>query len=90
MSLQTPPMAGGRSEVLCHSGASWAGRLLGRLLMRLLLTFAYSWPTPSRCSRQSHQHALDAIVARPVWWRGRARTLVAELLNSPPAESPPS
>jgi transposase len=83
-------MSTGRSEVLCHSGASWAGRLLGRLLMRLLLTFSYSWPTPSRCSRQSHLHTLDAIVARPVWWRGRARALVAELLSSPPAESHPS
>jgi hypothetical protein len=79
MSLETPT---GRSEVLCHSGASWAGRLLGRLVIRLLLVFAYSWPTPSRWSRQNHQRALDALVARPVWWRGRARTLVADLLNS--------
>lgn len=80
MSLETQPV---RSEVLCHSGASWLGRLLGRLVMRLLLIFAYSWPTPSRCCRQSQQHALDAIVARPVWWRSRARLLVTELLNSP-------
>jgi hypothetical protein len=76
-------MSTGRPEVLCHSVAGWTGRLLSRLLMRLLLIFAYSWPTPTRCVTQSRERALDAIVARPVWWRGRARTLVAELLSSP-------
>lgn len=72
-----------RPELICHSGASWIGRLLARLVLRLLLTFSYSWPTPICCSAQSCERALDAILARPVWWRGRARALVAELLNSP-------
>jgi hypothetical protein len=71
-----------RSEVLCHSGVRWTGRLLSRLVMRLLLTFAYSWPTPISFSAPSRERTLDTIVARPVWWRGRARMLVAELLSS--------
>jgi hypothetical protein len=75
-------MSTGRSEVLCHSGLRWTGRLLGRLVLRLLLSFACGWPTPIGFSAQSRERALDTMVARPVWWRGRARMLVAELLNS--------
>jgi len=72
----------GRQEVLCHSGAHWTIRLLARLVLRLLLGFAYSWPAPIGCSVQNRERALDAILARPVWWRSRARALVAELLSS--------
>jgi hypothetical protein len=73
----------GRPEVLCHSGGRWAVRLLARLGLRLLLTFAYSWLGPAAGARANCERALDALLARPVWWRTRARTLVAELLSSP-------
>lgn len=72
---------GGRHEVLCHSPLRWSGRLLARLVVRGLLTFAYSWPVPATGTGPDCERALDAIVARPVWWRGRARRLVAELLD---------
>jgi hypothetical protein len=56
---------------------------MARLGLRVLLTLAYSWLLPVAGVRTSCERALDALIARPVWWRTRARVLVAELLSSP-------
>jgi|GEM_PF-6450475 len=75
-----------RPEVLCLSGARWAARLLARFGLRVLLTLAYSWLVPIAGVRTNCERALDALIARPVWWRTRARALVVELLSAPPGE----
>jgi len=76
-------MSAERREVLCHSGPCWAGRFLVRLMLRIMLTFGYGWPLPFAGSPQRCERTLDAIAPRPVWWRTRARALVAELLSHP-------
>ena len=75
-----------RPEVLCLSGVRWTARLLARLGLRILLILAYSWLVPVCRVSANLERALDALVARPVWWRTRARALVAELLSAPPGE----
>jgi hypothetical protein len=77
---QQPPE---RPEVLCLSGAHWAARLLARLGLRVLLALTYSWLIPVGGVRANFERALDGLVARPVWWRSRARALVTELLSAP-------
>lgn len=76
-------MTTGGPEVLCCSGPRWAARLLARLGLRVLLTFGYGGLGPGAGSPANRTQPLDALVARPVWWRSRARALVAELLSSP-------
>jgi hypothetical protein len=72
-----------RPEVLCHSSGPWAIRWLARLGLRILLTLAYTWPHPAAGTRANGERTLDMLIARPVWWRTRARVLVAELLSAP-------
>ncbi len=83
-------MSAERREVVCASGPRWAGRLLVRTVVRVLLTFAYGWPVATAGTHERCEQALDALVPRPVWWRTRARALVAELLRTPPAEHDPA
>ncbi len=76
-------MTSGRPEVLCCSGPRWAARLLARLGLRALLTVGYGWLGPVAGAHANSERALDGLIARPVWWRTRARALVAELLSCP-------
>ncbi|MDQ1742237.1 MAG: hypothetical protein QOE23_576 [Pseudonocardiales bacterium] len=73
-------MTSGRPEVLCCSGPRWAARLLARVGLRALLTLAYCLG-PLAGAHANSERALDGLIARPVWWRTRARALVADLLS---------